>query len=314
MAAEQRICSGCGVLFLATNHGRVGRLPKWCEGCRAGSVGRCECGTHFVRDKSGQARCKKCRASTLAPGLTGVCEACGKPFARARRSTGTDAGRACSRECGWILQRMDGARRRAAREEKTPPFSMVTFPECAVCGERFVVRGRRRRKHCGPECRAEAGRRRAFEIAREQSPINWSATYRCAVCAAEFAPGRNAKSVECCSAACFRTKHNRKHKRLHGNHRRRARTLGRRYEPIDKRKVFERDNWTCMLCGKKCRKTLPRGAHWHPALATLDHIIPLSWPDGHHLWSNVQCACWDCNSKKSANEARGQLSLFARVA
>lgn len=310
MAAEQRNCSGCGELFLATNHGRVGRLPKWCERCRIGTRATCACGTEFVRRNAGQSRCALgCRGAALR-----TCEACGKSFRK--KKSGRNAGRACSRECGWAVMRMDGARRREQRGEHGPQFSVVAFKTCGICRRWFSVRGNgAQRRLCSQACREQNWRRKSREIYREKrSRIDWTATYRCTICGSQFTPGWRTVSVECCSAACFRRRANRKLKRTHGNHRRRARALGRQYEPIKKEKVFERDGWTCALCGKKCRKRLRKGEHWNPDLATLDHIIPLSWPDGHHLWSNVQCACWDCNSKKSANEARGQLSLLPEVA
>ena len=48
--------------------------------------------------------------------------------------------------------------------------------------------------------------------------------------------------------------------------------------------LFERDGWTCYLCG---RLTLP------------DHVKPLS-RGGTNDASNLRCACLECNARKHA--------------
>ena len=42
----------------------------------------------------------------------------------------------------------------------------------------------------------------------------------------------------------------------------------------------------------------------------LDHRVPIS-KGGTHLYTNVQCACRDCNGKKSNRSTVGQLPMFA---
>lgn len=76
-------------------------------------------------------------------------------------------------------------------------------------------------------------------------------------------------------------------------------------EAIDPIAVFDRDRWTCQLCGKRTPKRL-RGKSV-PDAPELDHIIPLALGGGH-LWSNVQCACRSCNGAKGA-KTQGQLGL-----
>lgn len=55
--------------------------------------------------------------------------------------------------------------------------------------------------------------------------------------------------------------------------------------------VFERDNWTCHLCGDAIDPRL-RGDNWWRA--TLDHLLPLS-KGGSHTLDNVASAHWRCN-------------------
>ena len=82
-----------------------------------------------------------------------------------------------------------------------------------------------------------------------------------------------------------------------GNHRKRARYYGVPYEPVDKRRVFERDGWRCHICWRKTNSRLKKSwAQWYP---TLDHIVPLSL-GGPHTYANVACACFECNTLKSA--------------
>lgn len=71
-------------------------------------------------------------------------------------------------------------------------------------------------------------------------------------------------------------------------------------------RIFERDKWTCMLCGKKTKKdeSVP-----HPLAPVLDHIVPLS-KGGTHEPANVQCAHFLCNSTKSDRGGGEQLMLI----
>ena len=60
--------------------------------------------------------------------------------------------------------------------------------------------------------------------------------------------------------------------------------------------LFERDGWTCYLCG---RLTLPDAPLRHPRCPTLDHVKPLS-RGGTNDASNLRCACLECNARKHA--------------
>lgn len=90
------------------------------------------------------------------------------------------------------------------------------------------------------------------------------------------------------------------------SHRKRARRFGCEFDPkLSKIDVFERDKWTCQLCGLKTpRKLMGKGV---PRSPELDHIVPLS-RGGGHIWGNVQCSCRKCNIAKGS-ASMGQLSL-----
>ena len=78
-------------------------------------------------------------------------------------------------------------------------------------------------------------------------------------------------------------------------------------EPVSPRRVFERDRWTCRLCGKRVQRDAKVP---HPQAPVLDHIVPLAAGrdnGGVHASWNVQCAHFLCNSVKSANYSQGAL-------
>ena len=74
-----------------------------------------------------------------------------------------------------------------------------------------------------------------------------------------------------------------KNMRITDKTRRRAQKFCAPYEDVERRVVFERDNWECRHCGKDVRD---RADH--------DHIIPLSKSGPHTYW-NSQTLCVGCN-------------------
>lgn len=69
--------------------------------------------------------------------------------------------------------------------------------------------------------------------------------------------------------------------------RRRAKEMLVPFEDVDRRVVFERDEWTCQHCRKHVNGD-----------ACADHIVPLSLGGPHTYW-NHQCLCATCNGSKS---------------
>lgn len=109
-----------------------------------------------------------------------------------------------------------------------------------------------------------------------------------------------------CSVGC-RDVANQINKAMNKSYSSRARKYGVRYGPISVVKVFNRDKWTCQICGIKTPKA-NRGTIKDNA-PELDHIIPLS-KGGSHTVGNVQCACRKCNNSKR-DRLIGQMQLFA---
>ncbi len=89
------------------------------------------------------------------------------------------------------------------------------------------------------------------------------------------------------------------------NYKYRAGKFGVAHEPYQSNYIFERDNWTCQICGRKINKRLK-----HPNLlrASIDHIVPLSKGGGDNPL-NVQASHLRCNLGKNATSI-GQLRLF----
>ena len=134
-------------------------------------------------------------------------------------------------------------------------------------------------------------------------------TKECVVCGHIFAMKGHRI---CCSESC-QLEHNRAlyretHKRLskssekyragmhRGSIKGRLRTHHFEAEAFDPHEIFNRDNWTCGLCGSRISKTSqwPKGDS-----ASVDHVVPLS-VGGLHNRQNVQAAHLSCNLRKGA--------------
>lgn len=83
------------------------------------------------------------------------------------------------------------------------------------------------------------------------------------------------------------------------DHKRRERMQQAGFEVFDRREIFERDNWTCGICGEPIDRTL---AHPDPMSASLDHVVPIV-AGGGHTRANTQASHLICNLKKWATVA-----------
>jgi 5-methylcytosine-specific restriction endonuclease McrA len=59
---------------------------------------------------------------------------------------------------------------------------------------------------------------------------------------------------------------------------------------LSRKSIYERDNYTCYICGKK----------FGEKHLSLDHMIPVS-KGGRTEWENLATCCIDCNSDKADN-------------
>ena len=63
---------------------------------------------------------------------------------------------------------------------------------------------------------------------------------------------------------------------------------------LTRRRILNRDNWTCYLDGEP----IPRDLAWpHPRSASVDHVIPVS-AGGSDADENLRATHWGCNEAK----------------
>lgn len=246
------------------------------------------CGASFIpRDQRSRYCSRDCRLEAKRRAMRGkgkpnhlrygpqrTCEVCGEMYWP--RYNGQ---RTCGRECGQWLVRGYG-RKVLASERLNGQHSELLI--CASCGD--IVE----RTHAGAiYCTACAGTSyfggtwvRGVKVCEDcGNPI---AVYK----------GSGNKCDTCADVRHRDVKQERRH-RL-GNHRKRARYYGCYYEPVDRSMVFERDNWTCHICGKP----IPWGtAPGTPLSPTVDHVWPMAH-GGPHSYENVRAAHMLCNSIK----------------
>jgi hypothetical protein len=177
---------------------------------------------------------------------------------------------------------------------------------CESCGATFhTARGAR---YCGLLCSRREGMRRMYarnraaglrsdgQVRSEPNPIRLSTSIRvvtkhplglCPECQAWFLSERKRTF---CSDRCAKIMG-----ATAARHRLRAAVLAST-ERISRQVVFERDGWTCQLCGDAVDSRLSGRDEDGP---TLDHIFPLS-KGGEHTYANVQLAHKRCNTAKGS--------------
>lgn len=247
-----------------------------------------------------------------------TCEICGEPL------TGRQTRYCCKRHRRTAHKRQARERGAAWAQNADPERRKVDLT-CSHCGKDY--RGHRstgdgrRRNYCSAACLAED--RRWLKRTHLSCPLPWRA---CDACAQQFvarngtlrcAGCRNKPRVwymgwcirdgrpfvtdqpeqRACSQLCARR---------HGKSLRRARRADAHIEIVYRTRVYERDNWTCRLCGDPVDPTAEVPEHLAP---TLDHILPLA-QGGDHSYANVQCAHFICNARKR-DDVRGQLYFAA---
>lgn len=225
--------------------------------------------------------CKSCDTAAKTRRAETTCIGCGDKF----MPRALAHAKYCSRDCAYRHQ--DQWSRRAL------PFTKLYACGCGALGPRQGKCAR---------CRDnDAAVKVLFEIFME----NLTGKH-CRYCSVIIPRGERTKS-HCRAPACVeasvsdrreaKRKSHRTARILYGHKWKEiARIRGVPYEPVDYRVVLERDAWTCQICGSPTPAEL-RGTHDQRA-PEVDHIIPIS-RGGPHTYSNVQCACRQCNREKS---------------
>jgi hypothetical protein len=203
--------------------------------------------------------------------VTRNCVVCGKPFeAWAKRSRNL-----CSDAC--------------EHKHKFVSEKTVLYKTCVTCKKEFVTN--RSKKTVCTECVARSNERIAARKKKEANR-NYFPEKKCLVCGSVFVDSSLTRNKKVCSRKCThkadRDKHNYSAKR-------RAIIFGANHIPYSRADVFERDGYTCYLCGLPLDMTSTMPAYFS---ATVDHVVPLS-RGGQDNLSNVRAAHLICNMRKS---------------
>jgi 5-methylcytosine-specific restriction endonuclease McrA len=115
--------------------------------------------------------------------------------------------------------------------------------------------------------------------------------FNCANCGALVHAAHGDKRRKFCSHKCIKAHANRNGGRLN----RRARKRDARRSIVRPTDIYERDRFTCQICGRRMemKAKVP-----HPLAPTVDHIVPYA-ANGLHEPANVQAAHFRCNSQRS---------------
>lgn len=268
----------CGGTYYETRHGHKccwhcrhpRRVRRWYSSVTAvQGRGLCKCGRKFNKTSKGYRCCWRCRAGLAPP----------TPAARHCILCGRDLPQRISGSGGRNRLRCRDCRHRRPKKAR-----------CTDCGTPIGLNSLR----CN-ECYRQHVRR---------PPRN------CINCSREFT-GR--KGRYCCSNKCARARlelsaakqrRSDTSERLRARRRRasaKRRLAGAVYTVGRWRRICERDNWLCWLCGGPVEPSL------HPPdrrAGSVDHVIPLS-RGGDEDESNLRAAHFGCNSKRCAGRWNG---------
>lgn len=210
-----------------------------------------------------------------------TCRVCAKPMKRSRSSL--PQGEATCRGC------------RRSSPPRPKDYAYKKSLTCCDCGEP-MWRGsgsRAQGRACCRPCR-RARRKPGYAILARGFCAHCAHWYESTGKATRFC------SIQCANAAKPSTRladySSERERNSMKCQRRRARKMSAVIEEVIPSVVFERDNWTCQLCGEPVD---PSMHGWNRMGATLDHIVPLA-AGGLHCYANIQLAHRSCNSSKGA--------------
>lgn len=220
--------------------------------------------------------------------LYGSCQYCGRTLARKYDARRRETAWCCTapKYQGTWCKTAYSPGLKQARTDLVATLGRIR--DCDVCGARFITTAPGM-KRCSPECARDYVRSYMFE--RDRSKREW-VLHTCRQCGTQFKPIYGTKNRVYCSASCSK----RGQRVLHGLRKLRV-TRARRQA------IYERDNWTCGICGKRVLSV----AAPHPLSPTLDHILPRV-EGGSDSPSNLRLAHFRCNSMRS-NRGAAQLRL-----
>lgn len=269
----------------------------------------CEyCGKEFKpKSKIQKYCCNKCKVSAglqkrkengyKINSITYTCKNCGKEYHPIDKRWNTF----CSQECcyDWL------AKNKKPELEKVKPQTKI----CINCSKKFETKSNAK-VECDDCIREKHKNKLVLKLKAEarQRYADEAEPRTCAYCGKIFTPkfGKGWTTVKYCASECARKSQSISEAKKEERRRYRARKRGAYVERVITKRIYERDNGRCMLCGKKIDINLK---HPHPMSLSIDHIVPLSL-GGTHEPSNVQCAHLICNSTKGNKAVGEQLRIY----
>lgn len=190
------------------------------------------------------------------------------------------------RPCYMRIATREACRAQAAALTAARKAALVGRP-CRWCGEVFQPR-RANHRCCSDSCATSwsINRRPRLDLVEPERRCEW--------CGCSYQPP-NTRTRHCSSDCGHAARH-----RL----RRMRKKINGRVEDFPRRAVFERDEWTCRLCGDPID---PDVKYPDRLSASIDHVVPIAL-GGEHVFHNVQATHLACNVSKRA-ELRGQIHM-----
>jgi len=218
------------------------------------------------------------RRGSAIPYETKPCAQCGKPILRNTNNPESWAAKHyCSNDCQAKAQSKPGRRQDRWRDKTYDWASWWERSRAREDKRDLREQARLRRRYAKLSCLLTP------RAVRNRQPRHFLGWY-CKACGEAYIFWTSKPQAPYCMAC------NTAHHRRPAN--RRAKQRGVAYEVVVPERVFERDNWTCQLCGEPVSGVVPEDS-----APTIDHIVPLA-KNGPHTYSNVQCAHFLCNCLK----------------
>lgn len=272
----------CGGVCRNTYYNRKARntvVDRVCNNCGAGFVDN-----KLDRRRTCSEKCRKAVQTAAArnhlgsrPLNTHTCRVCSVTY-----QTTAIRSNSCSKKCklqAWYASKGGYSYKSAAHEAR---LAEARSKRSAIDAEKRALR------------EIEVSAAKAAVVAR----IYWNAELRelwswdvCVVCGQGC---RKSKRHGTCSDECAAS---RKRAARHAERvARRAILKAARVDTVDPFKVFDRDDWTCYLCGGQTPRSL-RGTY-EDAAPEVEHVVPIT-RGGKDAYDNVRCACRKCNLIKA---------------